>query len=109
MSSVGSRTCVSCGRALAWDANVCPYCGHDFRQAAAAQPVEHVSTLVKIIVYLVSFFIPIIGIILGVVFYVNANPEYKQVGKMCLILAMVAVLIAIVCFAAGVVGSFWAF
>jgi hypothetical protein len=29
-----TRNCVSCGRAIAWDANVCQYCGHDFRQAA---------------------------------------------------------------------------
>lgn len=25
------RHCVSCGRAVAWDVNVCQYCGHDFR------------------------------------------------------------------------------
>jgi hypothetical protein len=29
-----TRNCVSCGRAIAWDANVCQYCGHDFRQEA---------------------------------------------------------------------------
>ena len=28
------RTCVSCGRAISFDANVCPYCGHDYRVAA---------------------------------------------------------------------------
>lgn len=28
----GTRNCVSCGRAIGWDANVCPYCGHDYRQ-----------------------------------------------------------------------------
>jgi len=33
------RSCVSCGRAIAWDANVCPYCGHDFRKGASASPV----------------------------------------------------------------------
>lgn len=30
-STTGTRNCVSCGRAIAWDANVCPYCGHDYR------------------------------------------------------------------------------
>ena len=30
----GSRNCVSCGRAIGWDANVCPYCGHDYRMRA---------------------------------------------------------------------------
>lgn len=31
----GTRNCVSCGRAISWDANVCPYCGHDYRIAMA--------------------------------------------------------------------------
>lgn len=31
MMSPESRNCVGCGRAIPWDANVCPYCGHDYR------------------------------------------------------------------------------
>lgn len=31
------RNCVSCGRSIAWDANVCPFCGHDFRQVMSGQ------------------------------------------------------------------------
>lgn len=27
-----TRSCVACGRQIQWDANVCPYCGHDYRQ-----------------------------------------------------------------------------
>jgi predicted nucleic acid-binding Zn ribbon protein len=30
-SQQSTRNCVSCGRSIMWDANVCPYCGHDFR------------------------------------------------------------------------------
>lgn len=30
-----TRNCVSCGRPISWDANVCPYCGHDFRGVMA--------------------------------------------------------------------------
>jgi predicted nucleic acid-binding Zn ribbon protein len=30
-----TRNCVACGRAIDWQANVCPYCGHDFRQVMA--------------------------------------------------------------------------
>lgn len=29
-----SRMCVQCGKTLANDANVCPYCGHDYRVQA---------------------------------------------------------------------------
>lgn len=34
------RNCVSCGRSISWDANVCPYCGHDFRVAMAGPQAE---------------------------------------------------------------------
>ncbi len=37
-SSAQTRTCVACGRILAWEANVCPYCGHDYRMAAMLAP-----------------------------------------------------------------------
>jgi hypothetical protein len=34
------RSCVSCGRTIAWDVNVCPYCGHDYRpQMMGPQPM----------------------------------------------------------------------
>ncbi len=36
-SNPSTRTCVSCGRAIAWDANVCPYCGHDYRTVMTPQ------------------------------------------------------------------------
>ena len=35
-STPSTRNCVSCGRAIPWDANVCQYCGHDFRAQAQA-------------------------------------------------------------------------
>ena len=39
-SSGQTRTCVQCGRAIAFDANVCPYCGHDYRAPAAGQAAK---------------------------------------------------------------------
>ncbi len=36
-----TRNCVSCGRSFSWDANVCPYCGHDYRVAMAPPRKEH--------------------------------------------------------------------
>lgn len=38
-TSSGVRNCVGCGRPIPWDANVCPYCGHDYRQAMMGQRV----------------------------------------------------------------------
>jgi hypothetical protein len=34
------RKCVACGRDIAMDANVCQYCGHDYRAQPAAAPKE---------------------------------------------------------------------
>lgn len=35
-----TRKCVACGRDIQWDANVCPYCGKDYRQTMApGQPM----------------------------------------------------------------------
>ncbi len=40
-SEGGSRKCVSCGREIPMDANVCQYCGHDYRvQAGPPAPKE---------------------------------------------------------------------
>lgn len=36
----GGRNCVSCGRPIAFDANVCPYCGHDYRVVMAGPQTQ---------------------------------------------------------------------
>ena len=100
MSSGASRNCIACGRPIAWDANVCPYCGHDFRvQMAGPMPRNEVSSGVKILVYLLSFFIPIVGFIIGVIFYTRPEPEQKHVGKMCFILALLSIFLVAFCWA----------
>jgi hypothetical protein len=100
-----TRSCVACGRAIAWDVNVCPYCGHDFRpqmtgmqQPMYGQPMpqhEAVSGGMKILLYLLSFFIPIVGFIIGAIYY--TKPETKEVGKMCIILGILSIVLVAVC------------
>lgn len=36
-SGQANRNCVSCGRSIAWDANVCAFCGHDYRMQMMPQ------------------------------------------------------------------------
>ena len=111
MSAPGARHCVSCGRALAWEANVCPYCGHDYRRAPAyQQEYKRIGTGTRILVYLVSFFIPLLGIIIGIIFIATGDsPDSSHVGKMCILLAILPLLILVVCFALGAITSllFW--
>lgn len=50
-----SRMCVQCGKPIAQDANVCPYCGKDYRvQAAPAAKKKTVMPLVGGILILVG-------------------------------------------------------
>ena len=93
------RNCVSCGRSIAWDANVCPYCGHDYRtQAYAAAPRgEVISSGMKLLLYIVSFFAPLAGFIIGAIYYTKPEPELKHVGKMCILIALLPIIIGIVC------------
>lgn len=68
----GTRKCVSCGREIAMDANVCQYCGHDYRmQTAPAAPAEKsMLSLVGGILILIS---GIMGLIFGGIFIVAAD------------------------------------
>lgn len=46
--------------------------------------------------YIVSFLVPIGGIILGIIYYAKPDPEMKRVGKNCIIIAvLVWVIIAL--------------
>ena len=72
-----------------------------------AQP--QISEGMKILFYILSFLIFIVGIIIGVIYYTKPDPESKHVGKMCIILAVLGVLIGVVCAVAIIGASFLAF
>lgn len=91
----GVRHCVSCGRSIGFDVNVCPYCGHDFRIAPQGPVRESFSTGIKVLLYLVSLFVPVVGIIIGIVLMTRDDLEHKQVGKICLILGVVSALLTV--------------
>lgn len=93
--SASVRYCVSCGRSIDFGANVCPYCGHDFRAAPAAPAAASLSTGMKVLLYLASIFVWIAGVIIGIVFMAKDDPEYKRVGKICLILGVVSILLTV--------------
>ena len=48
----------------------------------------------KIFLYLISFSIPIVGIIVGIVFMSRGDPESRSLGRTCLILGIISVVIA---------------
>jgi FlaG/FlaF family flagellin (archaellin) len=46
----------------------------------------------KILFYILSLMIPLVGFIIGIIYYSKEDPESKHVGKMCIILAVVGIL-----------------
>jgi len=59
-------------------------------------PQPAVSGGLKILLYLLSFFIPIVGFIIGAIYY--TKPETKEVGKMCIILGVLSIIFTAVCY-----------
>lgn len=58
-----TRNCTSCGRAIAWDANVCQYCGKDYRAEAAKPP--HEKTALSLVGGILILVAGIIGLAMG--------------------------------------------
>ncbi|MBI5001125.1 MAG: hypothetical protein HZB92_06320 [Euryarchaeota archaeon] len=52
----------------------------------------------KYVLYILSFLFWPLGIIIGIVFMISNEPEKKQVGKMCIILAILSVVLYVVCY-----------
>jgi len=44
----------------------------------------------KFILYVISFFVPLIGIIIGVIFMSRPDPESKGVGRTCLVVSIIS-------------------
>ena len=58
---------------------------------------EPISSGMRTLFYIVSFLVPLAGIILGIVFYTKSDAESKRVGKNCLIISIVVwVVVAVI-------------
>lgn len=49
----------------------------------------------KIVFYILSLLIWVVGIVIGLVYYTKPDPESKHVGKICLILGCVSIVLEI--------------
>ena len=96
--ATGGRFCASCGRMVDTDSRRCPYCGHDSQERLrnTLQPLETpISGGIRALLYILSLFVPLAGFIIGAIFLTNPGPEHKRVGKICLILAVVGILLMV--------------
>ncbi len=95
--------CPKCGQQNPDEAKFCGKCGAPI-SAAAAPPPQHsapraasdtgaVSPAMKNGMLAASIVVPIVGIVVGVVFLLDANPEKKAAGKLWLIVGIVAAVV----------------
>lgn len=107
--SQNTRNCVSCGKSIAWDANVCQYCGHDYRSAMAgpaASAAPHEKGMLSIIGGILILISGLVGVGIGGVFLAvnidfgadptgvvdTVNNLVKVCGAVFLILGILALL-----------------
>jgi len=63
------RTCVSCGRSISFDANVCPYCGHDYRRPVYAMPPPPQKSLMPVAGGVLILVAGILAIVMGMFYF----------------------------------------
>ncbi len=97
-SGTMTRNCVSCGRSIGWDANVCPYCGHDYRAQMYGQQVRKETAMPTIggILVLIAGLIEIAGGAIsfgGGVFFIDFGGSFLAVcGAILIVLGVIALL-----------------
>ncbi len=89
-----NRHCVSCGRAISWDAYVCQYCGHDFRvvPAGGKKPNDADTLLVGAVLSLLA---GIVSILLTAVINMDGaglSTEGMIVSSMIYVFALLGVI-----------------
>lgn len=93
------KTCKFCNQENASDAITCTNCGANIETQNIVKPEKKPSVLLKIL----SFFVPIVGIIL---YFLNRKTDKraaKSYGKMALISIVISVVFSIVFFVIGMV------
>lgn len=55
----------------------------------------------RVLLYILSFFIPVVGIILGVIWMNDQDPGKKLIGKNCLIIGIVSIVLSCICWFAA--------
>jgi hypothetical protein len=81
-------TCKFCGQTVLSNYYFCPYCGKKL--------IEPPLTMAKEIgVYLISFFLPPLGLLPGIKYLFQKSERAKKVGIIAIILTVVSIIITI--------------
>lgn len=106
--------CPKCGGPNEFDNEECEYCGHaldktaylerargivtgEFDEGEAAEPDDETSEGGGFVFHrVVSFVIPLVGLIMGAVMLASGDEERRAVGKSCILLAVAGVVVGLV-------------
>ena len=76
------KYCSHCGKEIVDEAVVCPGCGCGVAGGVKANPATDVPNMG---LNIISFLIPIVGLILYILYHENAPTKAKEIGKWALI------------------------
>ena len=92
-------TCPDCSKSYSDTAPACINCGYTTHSYISPKKYKHnVSNLDAFFLYLVSFLIPLVGIIVGIIYVSKTGADYKDVGQGCLLIALINIFLTFVIF-----------
>ena len=86
-----TKFCSNCGAKIDVRAEICPKCG--VRVAPAKPGVPQGGT--RILLYIISFLIAIVGIIIGVIYLTKPSEDEKDFGAECLMIGLISSVLGI--------------
>ena len=92
MEGMSLRYCSHCGKEILDEAIVCPHCGCSVKESAIVDNTPSVGLNV------LSFFIPLVGLILFLAYIDKMPVKAKAIGKFALIGFVIGIVISIIAF-----------
>ena len=90
--------CPECGNMYSNTAPACIHCGYT-TYSYSKKNKNNVGNFDAFLLYLISFLIPLIGIIIGIVYLSKDGPDYRDVGQGCIILSLISIFFVFLMFA----------
>ncbi|NIK75300.1 ribosomal protein L40E [Paenibacillus castaneae] len=98
------RICSHCNEKLGANDSKCKYCGTVYTKKTSGSsylPSDGYASsgnfgCATVLLFIVTFFIPIVGLIVGGIFALNDDPEKQSIGKALLIFGLVMIVVSVV-------------
>ena len=89
-----TKFCSNCGEKIDVKAEICPTCGVRVAPLVEKSPQGGA----RILLYIISFFVPIIGIVVGAIYLAKPSQDAHEFGVKCLIISILPIVVLIIIF-----------